>query len=149
VGVDPVAHDESGRPLLDAAVRSWCGRRDVTVSVRPVVDLNGHEHDRRGYAVPDRLRERIVLRDRTCVFPWCTRGARSCDADHITAHADGGPTCECNLAPLCRHHHRLKTHAGWRYTPIEPAVYLWSEPHGQQFLRDRHGTLDVTRPPSP
>jgi sarcosine oxidase len=62
-----------------------------------------------------------------------------------------------NLAPLCRHHpsrlaalapqceHRLKTHAGWRYTVLEPGTYLWSDPHGQQFLRDADGTRDVTQ----
>ncbi|MEO5662330.1 MAG: hypothetical protein ABIR39_03530, partial [Nocardioides sp.] len=44
--------------------------------------------------------------------------------DHIVAfnHDDptsGGASCDCNIAPLCRHHHQLKTHAGWRYTPLE------------------------------
>ena len=28
---------------------------------------------------------------------------------------------------------------------IDPGTYLWSSPHGYQFLRDRHGTTDVTR----
>ncbi len=51
-----------------------------------------------------------------------------------------------NHAPLCRHHQRLKTHAGWRYTRLEPGVYLWREPHGQRFLRDHDGTTDLTPP---
>ena len=29
---------------------------------------------------------------------------------------------------------------------LEPGSFLWSSPHGYQFLRDHHGTLDVTRP---
>jgi hypothetical protein len=27
---------------------------------------------------------------------------------------------------------------------LEPGSYLWSSPHGYQFLRDHHGTLDVS-----
>ena len=39
----------------------------------------------------------------------------------------------------------LKTHApGWTYTAIEPGTYLWTSPHGYQFLRDHNGTHDVT-----
>ncbi len=115
------------------------------MTVKPVIDLHDHiETDT--YAVPGALIERVSLRDRACVFPWCTRPARHCDTDHITPYNQGGATCDTNLAPLCRHHHRLKTHAGWTYTPIEPGIYLWSEPHGQHFLRTRDGTTDVTPP---
>ena len=49
-------------------------------------------------------------------------------------------TCSCNTAPVCRRHHRLKTHTPWTYTVIDPGTYLWTSPHGYQFLRDRHGT---------
>ena len=85
------------------------------------------------------------------MFPWCTRPARRlrpddhpCDRDHATPHAQGGATCTCQLAPLCRRHHRLKTHGGWTYTILEPGTYLWSSPHRYQYLRDHTGTLDVT-----
>ena len=27
---------------------------------------------------------------------------------------------------------------------VERGSYLWTSPHGYQFLRDREGTLDVT-----
>ena len=27
---------------------------------------------------------------------------------------------------------------------LDPGTYLWTSPHGYQFLRDRSGTLDVT-----
>src|SRR4029079_3774239 len=78
-----------------------------------------------------------------------SRPARACDADHVVAYDDGGPTCDRNLAPLCRRHHRLKTSAGWRYRTVETGVWVWSDPHGQRFLRDDRGTTDVTpeRPP--
>ncbi len=73
------------------------------------------------------------------------------DCDHIESYDTGGPTCSCNIAPLCRRHHRLKTHSAWTYTPLERGTYLWTSPHGYQYLRNHHGTLDVSRdrPPRP
>ena len=67
------------------------------------------------------------------------------DADHVIPYAEGGTTISDNIAPLCRRHHRLKTHSAWTYTMLEPGSFLWSSPHGYQFLRDHHGTLDVSR----
>ena len=118
---------------------------------QPVIDLDEHIHVG-SYEVPDRLAEQIDLRDATCVFPWCTRTARRCDHDHVVPHSDGGTTCSCNIAPLCRRHHRLKTHAGgWGYTVLDPGTYLWRSPHGYRFLRDHTGTRDITddAPPRP
>ena len=51
---------------------TWCANPDAQVIVKPVIDLNEHIHVE-GYEVPDRLREQTILRDHTCVFPWCTR----------------------------------------------------------------------------
>ena len=87
--------------------------------------------------------EHIVERpNKTCVHPHCTRPARRCDCDHVKAFDAGGVTCpKCNLAPLCRHHHRLKTHADWRYWKLAPDTYLWVDPHGLMYLR----TGEVTR----
>jgi hypothetical protein len=116
------------------------------VTVKPVLDLADHVRVD-AWEVPDRLAERVRLRDGTCVFPWCTRPARACDTDHVVPHARGGPTCPCNLAPLCRRHHRMKTHTGWTYTTPEPGTYHWRSPHGLTYLRDHHGTLDLTPTP--
>jgi hypothetical protein len=63
----------------------------------------------------------------------------------VVARARGGPTCSCNIAALCRRHHRLKTHSPWGYLVLDPGTYLWTSPHGYQFLRDQTGTLDVSR----
>ena len=54
------------------------------------------------------------------------------------------PRATKNLAPLCRHHHRLKTFTTWTYTMLAPGVFLWGSPHGYTYLRDRHGTRDVS-----
>ena len=134
----------SDRILTADQIRTWCANPDTEVIVKPVIDLNEHIHVE-GYEVPDRLREQVTLRDHTCVFPWCTRSARKMDADHVIPYAEGGTTSSDNIAPLCRRHHRLKTHSAWTYTMLEPGSFLWSSPHGYQFLRDHHGTLDVSR----
>ena len=89
---------------------TWCANPDAQVIVKPVIDLNEHIHVE-GYEVPARLREQTILRDHTCVFPWCTRSARKADADHVIPYAEGGTTSSDNIAPLCRRHHRLKTHS--------------------------------------
>jgi hypothetical protein len=138
----------AGTLVTADTIRDWCGRYDLQVTVKPVIDLTDHLRVDQ-YEAPDRLKEHTMLRDGTCVFPWCSRPARRADCDHIQPHTRGGPTCTCNLAPLCRPHHRLKTHghAGtfWTYTMLEPGSYLWASPHGLTFLRDHHGTTDVTR----
>ena len=133
---------ENNQSLISTdQLRSWCGDTE-NVTVKPVIDL-AEEISSTGYQPSDRLREQVVLRDRTCVHPYCTRPARSADLDHISEYPAGGTTSS-NLAPLCRFHHRLKTHSGWNYTVIEPGTYLWRSPYGYRYLRDsRGGTTDL------
>ncbi len=63
--------------------------------------------------------------------------------DHDAA-AEGrpqpGPTTTSNLAALCRHHHRLKTHTAWSYTVVGPGEFEWTSPHGHRFHRDPSGS---------
>jgi hypothetical protein len=92
---------------------------------------------------PERLDHQAAERDGTCVFPYCTRPATSCDTDHCVPYDAGGPTCTCNIAPCCRAHHRAKTHGGWAYRFIHPGVYLWVSPHGYWFHVDGVGTTDL------
>ena len=143
-GTDQLARvREVPGPVTVEQVRLWCGNPDTQVTVEPVIDLAEHIHVD-SYQASQRLKDQVELRDATCVFPRCTRPAHRCDLDHRVAHADGGPTCSCNLAPVCRRHHRAKTTGGWNYLTIEPGVHLWRSPLGYQFLRDATGTLDVT-----
>lgn len=64
-----------------------------------------------GYAATGSQRALIIGRDGTCRFPGCTRSAAAADMDHITNHADGGPTSTDNLHALFRRHHNEKTKA--------------------------------------
>ncbi|MBE7323089.1 HNH endonuclease [Nocardioides sp. Y6] len=153
-GINPIGFLENGQKLaLLSQVRSWVRGTHTEVRILPVIDLNTQLSTSR-YEPTDRLRRQVILRDRTCVFPWCTRPARSCDLDHVEpfdhdAGGEGrpqpGPTATHNLAALCRSHHRLKTHTGWRLTSPASGVFEWTSPHGQRFRRDRHGTTDLAR----
>ncbi|WP_248581230.1 HNH endonuclease signature motif containing protein [Nocardioides sp. InS609-2] len=136
---DRVARLERGNLATLDQLRQWCTQSRTDVVVKPVIDLNEHLVCD-GYQPSPRLREQVILRDQTCVFPWCTRQARSCDLDHIVPWEAGGVTSTANLAALCRRHHRLKTHAAWRYERAGPATYIWTSPHGHTFVRDEAGT---------
>ncbi|QCC76284.1 HNH endonuclease signature motif containing protein [Nocardioides daphniae] len=140
------------RLVLLEQVRRWVGTSHTDVRILPVVDLNSSLATER-YEPTDRLRRQVLLRDETCVFPHCTRPSRRCDVDHVVpfdhdATAEGRPqpghTVTENLATLCRGHHRLKTHTGWRLDSPANGVFEWTSPHGQRFRRDRHGTTDLT-----
>ena len=140
-GLGPVGRCEwNATAMLEQQVRSWCGRDDTHLTVTGILDLSEHlQVD--AYEVPDRLGQQVDHVHHTCVFPHCTRPARRCDKDHRVPHGADGTTCSCNLAPLCRRHHRLKTFKGWRYLRLAPATYLWRSPHGRWYVRDPHGTL--------
>ncbi|MEO5652383.1 MAG: HNH endonuclease signature motif containing protein, partial [Marmoricola sp.] len=119
----------------------WLTRLTATggkVILRPVLDLAADrtvdQHD-----PPAAMREQVVLRDAHCVFPGCGRDSRACDLDHIDPYVhthDGGPpgqTRPSNLAPLCRHHHRVKTHTGWHYQRLDDGAYSWTAPTGHHY----------------
>jgi hypothetical protein len=110
-------------PITAEQVRSWCGNPDTQVTVKPVLDVEGHIHVN-CYEASDRLKEQTKLRDVTCAHPYCNRPAEKADCEHRVPHADDGPTCSCNLALSCRGHHRAKTTGGWSYATLEPGVYL-------------------------
>jgi len=143
-GQDGVARLERGdQPISTALVRDWCGRTDTQLTVLPIRDLAEHIHTTQ-YETTPRLDTQVEQINQTCVFPWCERPARACDKDHNVAFDDGGATCSCNIAPLCRRHHRLKTFTTWCYQPLDTGSYLWTSPHGRHYLRDDTGTTDVT-----
>ena len=123
-------------PLTVATIQSWLHTSRFTLL--PVLDLCRTDAVDQ-YEPPEWMRELVILRDRTCVHPNCTRDARDCDLDHIEAFVemdDGGPpgqTRPDNLAPLCRRHHRAKTHYGWSYQRNADGSYTWIDPFGRKY----------------
>ena len=93
------------------------------------------------------------------MFPGCGIDARTCDLDHIQpyrppGHPEGlvdpddavdaddsgppGQTNPANLAPLCRRHHRAKTHRRWRYhRNPETGAYHWTSPSNATYTVTR------------
>jgi hypothetical protein len=55
----------------------------------------------------------LVVRDRHCAFPGCTRPPVMCHAHHIVPWIDGGTTSLSNLVLLCGHHHRTVHQTPW------------------------------------
>ena len=135
----------TGRPMFAEQIREWCSRTDTAVTVKPVIDLPDQVGAHvAAYEIPDRMRETVTLIHPQCVFPFCTTTSARADLDHIDSYRNGGATTPHNLAPLCRHHHRLKTHTGWTYRPLDPVTdpgtYLWTDPHDIDYLRTPTGT---------
>lgn len=82
------------------------------------------------------LRRYLRLRDRHCLFPTCNRDARHCDIDHTIPWESGGRTVPENLAILCRGHHTLKHHDGWKVRQTAPGVLEWTTPLGRTIRSD-------------
>ncbi len=163
-----LVHAEQHGAMTLALLQRWLGRTDH-VTVRPVLDLAENPERRVGTETrvpPTWVREAVVLRDPRCVFPGCTQRSRGCDLDHITPYRppDAPPpevswspqppdapepqTRPENLAPLCRRHHRMKTHGHWSYTRNRDGTYTWSSPllgPAPTITVDHHGA----RHPSP
>ena len=94
----------------------------------------GHERESPNYRPPPSLWHLIQIRNQRCTHAGCRMPAGKCDDDHTLPYEKGGRTCECNLAPLCRHHHRVKQLQGWRLEQPEPGVLAWVTPSGWTYL---------------
>src|SRR5665647_639173 len=83
---------------------------------------------------PNRAMRRFIgQRDGHCRFPGCARNAKRCEPDHVIPFSRGGPTAIWNLVSLCKHHHRVKHHAGWTLTMTRDGDCTWTDPHGRQY----------------
>ena len=95
------------------------------------------------------LTRTVIVRDATCTFPGCRTPAWRCDLDHrdpydhtSTTDDEGKPQTRCeNLHSLCRHHHRLKTHTGWKVARDDhTGDTLWTAPTQHRYTRPSHPT---------
>ncbi|HEY2238877.1 MAG TPA: DUF222 domain-containing protein [Streptosporangiaceae bacterium] len=111
------------------------GSTGFTVMISPLAEGDcDHRHQESGYQPSRKLQHLIWARTPTCSAPGCRRAAVRCDLDHTTPYDQGGRTCECNLAPLCRHHHRCKQSQGWRLEQTRPGVMRWTTPAGRRYV---------------
>lgn len=95
-----------------AAVRELLSDAVVDMVVKDGVDVCSVTSLKRTIRRP--LRIALVERDPACVVPGCGI-AYGLEIDHWgTDFALGGPTELANLARICKFHHRMKTHRGWK-----------------------------------
>ncbi|XBB66521.1 DUF222 domain-containing protein [Nocardioides sp. WV_118_6] len=124
----PAGDLPSGRQLSAAAARRLACDAEIIPAVlgseSRVLDLGRTQR-----LVTTALWQALVLRDRHCAFPGCTRLPLACDAHHVVHWADGGATSLDNLALLCRHHHLLTHESPWTVS-IDPTTArpTWTAP---------------------
>ncbi|HVT68176.1 MAG TPA: HNH endonuclease signature motif containing protein, partial [Trebonia sp.] len=82
------------------------------------------------YTPGRQLRHLLRARHQRCTAPGCNAQALFCDLDHTVPYPDG-PTCQCNLNPKCRRHHRTKQAPGWTVTQPAPGTVVWTTPSGR------------------
>ena len=104
------------------------------IDLAPIATTCCDHHDAEpGYTPSRSLRHKIHARTPACSYRGCRRPATQCDDDHTTAWHRGGLTCQCNLAPLCRRHHRMKQRDGWTLTQPKPGLMIWQAPSGRCY----------------
>jgi len=136
----------SGDRLSAAAVRRLACDAEI---IPAVLGTEGQVLDvgRASRLVTPGLWTALVLRDRHCAFPGCTRLPIACDAHHIQHWADGGPTSLDNLVLLCRKHHTLAHQTPWT-VGLDPVTRrpVWTPPPLVDD-RDRFTYHPPRRPP--
>ncbi len=122
----PLAH-----PPPQAGAQLAALFRRLNVTFRPIAEGTCDHASAESQYLPSRaLRHLARARTATCTAPGCLAQAIHCDLDHTTPHP-AGPTCQCNLAPKCRRHHRCKQAPGWQVEQPEPGVMRWTLPSGR------------------
>jgi Domain of unknown function (DUF222) len=124
----------SGRHPPSSTGPPGSGPPGLNIRMTPVARGScDHAQAEAGYHPSRRLQHLIRARSATCTAPGCSRPAARCDLDHTVPWDQGGMTCECDLAPLCRHHHRCKQAEGWWLEQPEPGLLVWRTPAGRTY----------------
>ena len=107
--------------------------RDLNVTFTPIAKGTcDHASAEDRYTPSRKLKHLIRARTATCPAPGCGAQAYHNDLDHTLAYP-AGITCQCDLAPPCRRHHRVKQAPGWTLTQPEPGVMHWQTPSGRSY----------------
>lgn len=101
------------------------------------------------YRPSEEMRRLLGARDTHCRFPGCRVPLARCDLDHTIDAARGGPTATDNLAYLCRSHHTLKHHSGWRVQQESGGVLRWISPAGRTHIDRPKSRVRFAAPNSP
>ena len=128
---EPIGHgcEVRRRPGRDGAACAFT----MNISALAGTDCT-HARESSHYRPPPSLWHLVQIRSPRCTAPGCRMPAARCDGDHTQPFEEGGRTCECNLGPLCRYHHRVKHSQGWRLEQPEPGVLAWITPSGRKYF---------------
>ena len=134
-GVGPIPIERARQIMGDALVKLVITNG---VDVSTVCNL--------GRAIPAAVIDALIERDPTCVVPGCDVAVRL-ETDHWQVdYGKGGPTRWSNLARLCKFHHNLKTHKGFRLQG-GPGNWRWVPPKRTRSLDPPATTNDDPDPP--
>ncbi len=111
-GIGPIPVSVARRLSSDAILK---------VLVTDGCDIRAVAHA--GRTIPAKLRTALEARDPTCVVPGCDV-REDLEIDHIVPLAEGGETKLEGLGRMCRWHHYLKTHQGYR---LEGSPGRWDQ----------------------
>ncbi len=121
-GSDGAAEVEGYGPVPGELLRSWIAdhlEAGVAVFVRRLFEAPATgalvAMDSKARLFPRKLAEFLRLRDRRCRNLYCDAPAR--DADHATAHTEGGATSAANGQGLCESCNIAKEAFGWSARP--------------------------------
>ena len=107
--------------------------RDLNVTFTPIAKGScDHASAEDRYTPSRKLGHLVRARTATCPAPGCGAHAYHNDLDHTLAYP-AGITCQCDLAPPCRRHHRVKQAPGWKLEQPEPGVMIWTTPSGRTY----------------
>jgi hypothetical protein len=107
--------------------------RALNIIFTPIAKSSCDHASREDRYTPSRkLKDLIRARTARCTAPGCGAQAVHCDLDHTLPYP-AGITCQCDLAPACRRHHRCKQAPGWRLAQPEPGVMHWTTPSGRSY----------------
>jgi hypothetical protein len=125
------APPETSPPDPDQAAQLGKLTRALKILFNPIAqETCDHRGAENRYTPSRKLKDLIRARTITCDTPGCNAQALYCDLDHTVAYPDG-PSCQCNLGPKCRRHHRAKQAPGWRVGQPEPGIVRWTLPNGR------------------
>jgi hypothetical protein len=123
----PPGPDEHQRTQLAELLRA------LNVTLEPIAKGTcDHRHREDRYKPSRKLGHLVRARTATCPAPGCGASAYHADLDHTVAWPRG-TTDECNIAPPCRRHHRVKQAPGWKLEQTSPGVMRWTAPSGRTY----------------
>ncbi len=107
--------------------------RELNVTFTPIAKGSCDHADREDRYTPSRkLKDLVRARTARCTAPGCGAQAVHCDLDHTRPYP-AGITCQCDLAPACRRHHRCKQAPGWHLTQPQPGIMHWTTPSRRSY----------------